>query len=105
MWSKNSESPSWSGIDRFLLSPDWKAQFPNVSLRRLPRILSDHFSPLLDCRVVVRSSRYFKFEKIWFKSEGFVEQVKQWWMSFSFQSSPSFILICKLEVLKTDMKK
>jgi hypothetical protein len=104
-WSNNRDSLSWSRIDRFLLSPDWEAQFLDVSQRRLPRILLDHFPLLLDCGVVVRSSRYFKFENMWLKSEGFVEQVKQWWTSYNFQGSPSFILASKLKALKTDMKK
>jgi hypothetical protein len=42
---------------------------------------------------------------MWLKSEGFVEQVKTWWMSYSFQRSPSYILACKLKALKADLKK
>jgi hypothetical protein len=34
-----------------------------------------------------------------------VEQVKQWWMSYNFHSSPSFILTHKSKALKTAMKK
>jgi hypothetical protein len=29
-WSNNWESPSWSRIDRFLVSLAWEAQFPSV---------------------------------------------------------------------------
>jgi hypothetical protein len=43
-------------IDKFLLSPDWEAQFPDVSQKGLPRLLSDHFPLLLDCGVVARSN-------------------------------------------------
>jgi endonuclease/exonuclease/phosphatase family metal-dependent hydrolase len=57
MWSNDQDSLSWSIIDRFLLSCDWEAQFLDVSKRRVSRILSDHFSLLLDCGVVVKSSR------------------------------------------------
>jgi hypothetical protein len=64
----------------------------DVSQRRLPRILSVHFSLMLDCGVGSRSSRYFKFENMWLKSEGFVEQVKTWWVSYSYQGSPSYVL-------------
>jgi hypothetical protein len=42
---------------------------------------------------------------MWLKSEGFVEQVKPWWMPYSFQRSPSYILACKLKALKADLKK
>jgi hypothetical protein len=30
-WSNNCDFQSWSKIDRFLLSLEWKDQFPNVS--------------------------------------------------------------------------
>jgi hypothetical protein len=60
---------------------------------------------MLDCGVSGRGSRYFKFENMWLKSEGFVEQVRTWWMSYSFQGSLSFLLVHKLRALKTDLKK
>jgi hypothetical protein len=44
--------------------PNWEAQFPNISQKKLPRILSDHSPLLLDCGLAVRSSRYFKFENV-----------------------------------------
>jgi hypothetical protein len=33
---------------------------------------------MLDCGVMSRSSRYFKFENMWLKSEGFVDEVNTW---------------------------
>jgi len=48
---------------------------------------------------------YFKFENMWLKYEGFVEQVKKWWMSYEFSGLPSFILANKLKALKSDLKK
>jgi hypothetical protein len=67
-WSNNREFLSWSTIDRFLLSPDWEDQFPEVSQSRLLRILSYHFLVVLDCGVAVMSSRYFKFENMLLKA-------------------------------------
>jgi hypothetical protein len=48
---------------------------------------------------------YFKFENIWLKSEGFVEQVKIWWLSYDFHGLPSYVLVSKLKSLKADLKK
>ena len=45
--SNNQESPSWSRVDKFLVSSTWEAQFPYGSKRRLPRFCSDHFSSSL----------------------------------------------------------
>jgi endonuclease/exonuclease/phosphatase family metal-dependent hydrolase len=43
-WSNNQEDQIWSRIDRFLVSPEWEERFPDVSQRRLTRLLSDSFS-------------------------------------------------------------
>jgi hypothetical protein len=89
-WSNIWDRLLWSKIDRFLLSPGWEAEFPNVFQRRLPRLLSDNFPLMLDCGDV-RSRRYFKFENMWLKSDGSVDKVKHWWASYRFQGSPSFV--------------
>ncbi|KAG6661473.1 hypothetical protein CIPAW_03G176000 [Carya illinoinensis] len=41
---------------------------------------------------------------MWLKSNGFVDRVRQWWSSYEFQGSPSFILARKLKALKQDLK-
>ena len=48
-WSNNRETPFWSGIDRFLISPKWEAKFSGLSQKRLHRLCSNHFLILLDC--------------------------------------------------------
>jgi hypothetical protein len=49
MWSNNRDSPAQSRIDRFLVSPEWEAKFPNLYHKRLHRLCSDHFLIFLDC--------------------------------------------------------
>jgi hypothetical protein len=95
----------WSRIDRFLLSLKWEEHFPDVSQKPLPRILSDHFPLSLDCGAPRGGSWYFKFENMWLTSEGFVEQVKTWSLSYNFHSLPSYVLASKLKALKADLKK
>jgi hypothetical protein len=104
-WSISHDPPVWSRIDRFLVSHDWEVRFPLVSQKRLSRLYSNHFPILLDCGGVPRGSRPFKFENMWLKVKGFVGLVKQWWDSYSFQGSPSFVLARKLKALKLDLKK
>ena len=41
-----------------------------------------------------------KFENMWLKEEGFMDKIRSWWDSFSFQGSPSFVLAKKLKALK-----
>jgi hypothetical protein len=76
-----------------------------LSQKRLPRLYSNHFPILLDCGDISRGSRPFKFENMWLKADGFVGLVKQWWDSYSFQGTPSYVLACKLKALKQDLKK
>jgi hypothetical protein len=101
----SQDPPVWSRIDQFLVSPNWEAWFPGVSQKRLSHLYLGHFPILLDCGDVSRGSRPFKFEKMWLKAEGFVGLVKQWWDSYSFQGTPSYVLACKLKALKLDLKK
>jgi hypothetical protein len=75
-----------------------------VSQRRLPRLCSDHFPILLDCDAFLGGKRYFKFENMWIKSKSFVERVKQWWTSYHFEGSLSFVLAFKLKALKVALR-
>jgi hypothetical protein len=94
-----------SRIDRFLFSPDWEDHFPSIIQRRMPRLMSDHFPILLECGPLQKCRRLFHFEKMWFKADGFVDRVRQWWLSYQFDGSPSYILANKLKALKADLKK
>ncbi|KAG6669188.1 hypothetical protein CIPAW_01G225900 [Carya illinoinensis] len=100
-WSNNQ---TWSRLDRFLISPEWECQYPDVCQRRLPRLCSDHFPILLDGGGIQSGRRYFKFENMWLKSEGFVDKVRSWWSSYQFNGTPSHILAGKLKALNEDLK-
>jgi hypothetical protein len=100
-----SNGTSWSRIDRFLLSSGWEERFANVAQRRLTRVMSDHFPIILECGVPNRVGGYFKFENMWLKFEGFVEQVNLWWQSYQFDGDPSYVLARKLKALKGDLRR
>jgi hypothetical protein len=101
-WSNGS---SWSRIDRFRLPSGWEERFSNVVQRRLTRVLSDHFPIMLECGGTNRAGGYFKFENMWLKFEGFVEQVSLWWQSYQFVGDPSYVLARKLKALKGDLRR
>jgi exonuclease III len=104
-WSNNQEDEIWSRIDRFLMSPSWEDHYPDVMQKRLPRVCSDHFPLLLECEDSRGGKKYFKFENMWLKYEGFVDKVKSWWDSYTYEGLPSFALANKLKSLKLDLKK
>ena len=68
-WSNNCDLQSLSRIDRDLLSPEWEEQFLDVSQRKLPKIIVDHFPLMLDISVSGGGSRYSKFENMWLKNQ------------------------------------
>lgn len=104
-WSSNRDLPSWSRIDIFLISPEWEAHYPDLIQKRLPKLCSYHFSILLNCGGISRGPRYFKFENMWLKSEGFLDRIRQWWFSYHFHGNASYSLACKLKSLKKDLKE
>ena len=71
----------------------------------LPRFVSDHCPISLDSVTYIRGKSYFKFENMWLRHEDFTGNVRQWWESYDFQGSPSFVLASKLKMLKEDIKK
>ncbi|KAF5463070.1 hypothetical protein F2P56_019016 [Juglans regia] len=101
-WSNNQ---TWTCLDHFLISPEWESHFLDVWQKRLVCLASDHWPILLDCGGIQSGRRYFKFESMWLKSEGFVERVKQWWISYQFEGTPNFIFANKLKALKRDLKE
>jgi hypothetical protein len=104
-WSSNRDQPVQSRIDRFLVSVEWEAKYADVTQRRLGRVYSDHFPISLSGITRGSGRRHFRFEKMWLKVDGFGERVRNWWESYDFRGSPSYVLHQKLKALKGDLKK
>ena len=51
-----------------------------------------------------REPSTFRFENTWLEEEGFKDQVKNWWLSFDFTRTFSFVLDTKLRALKVVLK-
>jgi hypothetical protein len=100
-----SNARSKSRLDRFLCSPSFVDHFSRTVQKRLPRLLSDHFPILLSCGFLQRRQCPFRFETMWLKSEGFHDKVHQWWNSYLFTGSLSYILVQKLKSLKVDLRR
>jgi hypothetical protein len=100
-----SNSLSWSRLDRFLVSPEWEFSYPGLVQKKLLRVCSDHAPILLDSGCPQSGKRAFKFENMWLKEEGFVERVRNWWGSFQFFGSASYVMAKKLRALKWEIKR
>lgn len=103
-WSNNRDNPSLSRLDGFLFSHSWEEHFPRVIQSALPRPLSDHVPLLLDSEGLKCVRGPFCFENMWLEDDGFVNLVKSWWDSFSFDGCPSFVFAKKLKALKECLK-
>jgi hypothetical protein len=104
MWCNRAATPSMSRIDRILVSTEWEEQYPDVVQKLLPKPISDHNPILLEAGGMARGKSSFKFENMWLKAPSFVNKVRAWWSSYSFDGTPSFVLAQKLKALKGDLK-
>ena len=46
----------------------------------------------------------FRFENMWLKEEGFHSLIADWWTSFDYQGSKSYVVMEKLKALKVKLK-
>ena len=101
-WVNNS---SWSRLDHFLVSSEWDFSYPGLVQKKLLRVCLDHAPILLDRGYLQTGKRPFKFKNMWLKEKGFVGKVKNWWDSFHFFGSPSYVLAKKIKALKWEIKR
>jgi len=103
-WSRSGGEAVCSRLDRFLVSVEWKEQFPDSFQNRLPRPLSDHYPLTLGSKKMVRGKVPFKFENMWLKAEGITDLIKKWWEEVEVTGFASFVLASKLKVVKEELK-
>jgi hypothetical protein len=62
------------------MNDKWESLFPLTTLRKRPRLMSDH-NPLLLCteQEQKKKAKHFSFETSWLKQEDFIIKVKEIW--------------------------
>nr|CAN71342.1 hypothetical protein VITISV_002439 [Vitis vinifera] len=104
-WSAGEGGSLKARLDRFLFSGDWEELVSGAMQMLLPRPVFDHCPILLDCGGMRTGKNPFRFENMWLKVEGFMDKMKEWWLSYNYRGKPSFVLAKKLQALKYDLKK
>ena len=92
-------------LDIFLVSDDWEDHFGNVTQTILPKPLSNHFPILLvEGGNTAKGPTPVWFEDMWLKAKGFKDRIAEWWESFVFRGTSSFVMAEKLKALKHKLK-
>ena len=79
-------------------------RFGKVTQKILPRPIFDHSPMLLEGGTWLNCPSPFRFENMWLKVEGFKELIRDWWQSFEFRGTHSYVLMEKIKALKVKLK-
>ncbi|CAN4081739.1 unnamed protein product [Withania somnifera] len=71
----------------------------------MPRVFSDHKPIILESGDWEATPSYSKFENMWLQPAGFLDMVREWWISYTVLGTPDFILTQKMRNLKRDISK
>jgi len=94
-----------SMIDRFLLSEDWCAQWPNCFQVALLRGLSDHCPLQLSIDKENWGPRSTRMLKCWQDISGYRQFVKEKWNFLNVDGWGGFVFKEKLKLLKSTLKE
>ncbi|OMO99897.1 Endonuclease/exonuclease/phosphatase [Corchorus capsularis] len=102
-WCSKRENPSFSRLDRFLLTSDYLERYPLISQKDLPRSLSDHNPVILFVDDKNWGPKPFRFFNHWLFEKGFQNVVVDSWNKSS--SSDNLDLWGKLRNTKTVLRQ
>lgn len=64
-WISKRPVPSFSKLDRVFISDQWPRSLPNIHLRAMELIVSNHVPLILSCAGMATRPKGFKFENFW----------------------------------------
>ena len=103
-WKGGPNNGSMARLDRFLITKEWDCRFGKVTQKILPRPIFDHSPMLLEGGKWLNCPSPSRFENMWLKVEGFKELIRDWWQSFEFRGTQSYVLMEKIKALKVKLK-
>ena len=99
-WRASTDSRARSRLDRFLSSVELLDLFPAAEVNALPRLLSDHTPILWKPQGEPHRPPYFKMDRSWFREDGFMDELANWWEAHPARGSASMRLVAKLNGLR-----
>ncbi|XP_028087668.1 uncharacterized protein LOC114288359 [Camellia sinensis] len=103
-WCNSNEGERWSRIDKVLMSTEWVERL-KLKLWGLERSVSDHCPLLLVKDGRDWGPRPFRFINAWTLHPKFGEVVKKSWDNSAITSWAGFVIMNKLKVLRSVLKK
>lgn len=103
-WSNDRHAPHLARLDRFLISADWNARYPNSAQRAAPNSSSDHCPLLLSAKTGFQKTNFFRFENLWLRFPALDLVVAEAWGSAPTANTPQQ-LHNKFTVLQRCIKK
>lgn len=88
-----------SRLDRFLISLDWAALYPDVLQKAPLKLASDHCPILLDSRREWWCPAPFRFELMWLEEAKFPDLIRGWWKDLQVSGWEGFRIVTKLKKL------
>jgi exonuclease III len=95
-WSNGRRNPTLVRLDRVFCNEHWDLTFERHGLQALATGLSDHCPLMLSSLAGPRQPRPFRFENLWTKIPGFLDEVRAVWQRPSPHTQPIRILHHKL---------
>ena len=90
-WSNNRQNQTFEKLDRVLACTDWESKFPRTTIQALTREISDHTPLFLNTGDPSTSTcPMFKFELGWLLRDGFMDMVRDIWLSVNDGHTHSF---------------
>lgn len=78
-WSNKRNAPTFTKIDRVLVSVEWELSHPDHLLQALSTGVSNHAPLHLSTNALLHHKKRFRFEIFWTNLEGFNEAIREGW--------------------------
>lgn len=78
-WSNKRPSPSFSKLDRIMVTTEWTTSYPIIKMRAMDMLVSDHVPLILTCAKLQTKKSPLRIESFWLQYREATELVLRMW--------------------------
>ena len=78
-WSSKRPNPSFSKLDRIMVTTEWTTSYPVIKMRAMDMLVSDHVPLILTCAKLQTKKSPMRIESFWLKYREANELVLRMW--------------------------